>query len=128
MKYKGYKIEEVMVYTDGTSDFQLYPPHGEFGMLRPRTTLQEIIEEIEQERKPDLTDEIINLKLQCALAANLIKVYVDTMEVVFNDDPRQFSIEDWDNVIASCNFLNRVNNKRTYQDFINRIEKFISKP
>lgn len=127
MKYKDYIIFEVFIYIDGTSDFELTPPHGEFRVMRSRTTLDSILQEIDEERSEDLDKQIINLKLNCGLAANLLKVYVDTMEAVFDDDPHRFSIEDWDNVVESANFLHRVNSKISYRDFITRIENFISK-
>lgn len=126
MMYKDWEIQEIFQHgIKGKSDFQIYPPHGEHGLMRPRTTLQEIIEEIDAENIPELEAQVTTLTLERALAANLLKVYVESMEVIFQDNADRFSDEDWDNVIQACNFLHRVTHKNTYRDFINRIEEFI---
>lgn len=47
-EYKGWKIWEVFCYTNGKSDWQIYPPHGEFGLIRPSMTLEEIKHDIDE--------------------------------------------------------------------------------
>jgi hypothetical protein len=46
--YKGFKIKEVFKFTNSKSDFQVYPPHGEYGFIYPETTLEAIKSEIDE--------------------------------------------------------------------------------
>jgi hypothetical protein len=48
MEYKNYLIEERYTYTDGKADFQVYEKDADSGFIRPRTTLEEIKEEINE--------------------------------------------------------------------------------
>lgn len=47
--YKGYLIKEVFRFSNGKSDFQVYPDEGrEEGIIYPETTLENIKAEIDQ--------------------------------------------------------------------------------
>lgn len=47
--YKGYLIKEVHRFSNGKSDFQVYPDEGrEEGRIYPETTLENIKAEIDQ--------------------------------------------------------------------------------
>ncbi len=48
-EYKGWIIEPVFVYDSGKTDFNVYPPHGEYGTIHPSTTIEAIKEEIDEE-------------------------------------------------------------------------------
>jgi len=40
--FQGWEIEPVFNYTDGTTDFQVYPPDSDKGYVEPKTTKQKI--------------------------------------------------------------------------------------
>lgn len=47
--YKGFLITEVYAYTNGKSDFHIFPAEGsEEGMMRSKTTLEQIKSEIDE--------------------------------------------------------------------------------
>lgn len=49
MIYKGYKIDLVHEYSNGQSDFHVFGPDAESGTIEPRTSLDRIISEIDEE-------------------------------------------------------------------------------
>jgi hypothetical protein len=48
MEYKNFIIQESYTYNDGKADFQVYEKDADSGFIRPRTTVEEIKEEIDE--------------------------------------------------------------------------------
>jgi len=46
--YKGFEIHCVFKFSDGTGDFNVYPPNADYGYVAPNTTIQAIEIEIDE--------------------------------------------------------------------------------